>query len=38
MTLYHDIDLKVSHIFYEKTFLINAEKGMISLKFILKCY
>ena len=25
--LYHDIDLKVSHIFYDKTFLINAKKN-----------
>ena len=26
-TLYHDIDLKVSHIFYDKTFLINAKRN-----------
>ena len=25
--LYHDIDLKVSHIFYDKTFLINAKRN-----------
>ena len=26
-TLYHDIDLKVSHIFFEKTYILNAKKN-----------
>ena len=37
--LYHDVDIKVSHIFYDKTFLINAKRNdilEIYFKFLLE--
>ena len=35
--LYHENNIQIGHIFFEKTYTINAKK-MIFSKFILKCY